>query len=173
MLEPRSLSRIPEEYGGGTFYTRPIVEPVLSPSYQPVNEPIRMTAVSTKTTRKVRVTDDQGTPLPGAHVYFDQNNGTTANFNGEATVSSTDPSRKVYISYVGFEPKGFRLQDLPSSVRLSPGEMLNEVIVDAPAKAAKTDSQVPKYLFPAIGGIALLAILMSMGSPAAPKEVTL
>ena len=172
MIRPDYNLQIPADLGGGSI-TRKTTEPVLSTTnYKPVLEPVRMTATATVVSKKVRVLDDQGTPLPGAHVYFDQNEGTATNFNGEAELSSTDPNRKVYISYVGFEPKAFTLQSLPATVRLSPGETLEEVVIDAPAKAAKSDSNVPKYLFPAIGGVALLLILMSMGSPA-PKEVTL
>ncbi len=157
---------IPSELGGGSI-ERPIVEPVLS------LQPKQTLSYSSpeKITRTVRVLDDQGSPLPGAHVYFDQNAGTTTSFNGTASITG-EPDREVYISYMGFSPAGYTLRNLPSTVKLAAGESLDEVIITAPAKAAKTDSKVPKYLFPAVGGVALLLILMSMGSPA-PKEVTL
>ena len=166
-----------------TLSTRPLVKPVLDPNYtrqtitttrQPIFRTTSAPAPTTKITRNVRVLDDQGTPIPGAHVYFNQNTGTTTNFNGQASISSTDPNKKVYITFVGFEAQGFRLADLPATVTMKAGETLKEVVITAPS-GRKTDSKVPKYLFPAIGGIALLAILMSMagGKGSTPKKVTL
>ena len=162
-----NLVRIPSDLGGGYLPVKPKLEPA-----QPVIQTLNRTSPVSRT---VRVVDEYGTPLPGAHVYFDQNDGATTNFNGEASISDEDPNRKVYVSFVGFEPQGFTLQNLPSTVKLTAGETLNEVIIDAPAKktAAGSDSKVPKYLFPAIGGVALLLILMNAGSPTPPKEVTL
>ena len=160
---------VPSELGGGSIQ-RPLAETVVPSGYtaQPRQT---LSLAPEKITRTVRVLDDQGTPLPGAHVYFDNSSGTTTNFNGTASITG-EPDREVYVSYIGFSPSGYTLRNLPSTVKLTPGESLDEVVITAPAKAAKTDSKVPKYLFPAIGGVALLLILMSMGSPA-PKEVTL
>ena len=163
-----NLVRIPDDLGGG-YLPKPTVEPIIKPVVKPVN----LTG-SSPVSRTVRVVDDYGTPLPGAHVYFSQNSGTTTNFNGEASISSEDPNKKVYVSYTGFSPQGFTLKSLPSTVKLTAGETLDEVIIDAPTKtAAGSDSKVPKYLFPAIGATALLLILMNAGSPTKPKEVTL
>lgn len=160
------LVRIPDDMGGG-YLPQPKAEPV-----QTVYK--TTTVNSSAITRTVRVVDDYGTPIPGAHVYFDQKTGTTTNFNGEASISADSGNKKVYISYVGFAPQGFTLQNLPSTVKMTAGETLDEVIIDAPKKtAAKSDSKVPKYLFPAIGATALLLILMNAGSPTKPKEVTL
>lgn len=126
-------------------------------------------------TRTVKIVDEFGDPLPGAHIYFGQNSGTTTDFNGLASLSGEE-DREVTISYVGFKSQKFPFGSLPSRVQLTMDSDLGEVIITAPsaAKAAASDSRVPKYLFPAIGGIALLLMLMSLGSPSPePKEITL
>lgn len=144
-------------------------EPVRTTSvYLPkptVTATVNATAMTTKT---VKVLDETGAPLPGANVYFNSTSGTTTDFDGFASLSNADPTKIVTISYMGFNSQSFRLKDLPSAVKLVPGETLGEVIVTAPAPK----KGLPKYLIPAIGGVALLLILMSAGNPS-PKEVTL
>lgn len=163
--------------------TREPVKTVLDPVYKPepvyqeptkVTAPVQTTApiVSAKIAKTVRILDDQGTPVPGVHVFFDQQSGTVTNFNGEATISG-DGTRKVYITHVGFEPRSYALKDLPASLNLTPGESLAEVIIDAPAKVAETVKKHSKYLIPAaIGGAALLIFLLTRKNKT-PKKVTL
>ena len=161
--------RIPEDLGGGRISHEPIspVRHYLKP--EPIiQDPVMQTFESNSVTHKtIKVTDEQGMPLPGAHVYFDHNSGETTNFDGFASLSSSDADKIVTISYVGFQPQRFPLNDLPSVVQLTPGEILDEVVVTAPGKDG-----VPKYLFPAIGGVALLLILMaSSGGSSKPQIV--
>ena len=179
-MENSSL-RIPQELGGGMIDTRSTIQPVFD--YQHALAPIQRlsatvptataTVTATAINRTVKVVDEFGDPLPGAHIYFSQNSGTTTNFDGIASLSG-DGNREVHISYVGFKPAKYLFKSLPSTVKLIMDSELGEVFITAPAKSAAIDSKVPKYLFPAIGGIALLLILMSMaGSQSGPKEVTL
>ncbi len=176
-MENTSL-RIPHDLGGGMVDTRAEIMPIfdyqhaLAPT-QRLTSNVTLTGNSTAINRTVKIVDEFGDPLPGAHVYFDQNSGTTTNFDGIASISG-DGNREIYISYVGFKPAKYHFNTLPSTVKLLMDGDLGEVVITAPAKATAIDSRVPKYLFPAIGGIALLLILMSMaGNESGPKEVTL
>lgn len=159
---------IPVEFGGTE-------KPVLSKTTYSnrFHAPLKSSPV----TKTVKIVDEYGDPLPGAHIFFDKNNGTTTDFDGFATISSNEGSRELTISFMGFNAQKFRIDQLPSKVRLEPGESLGEVIITSKPKPTpmKTDSQVPKYLFPAIGGLALLLILMQStnGGSNAPKKVNL
>lgn len=170
-MEP-TLLRIPQELGGGTVSTRTTIKPISNYNTAPTTS-LTSTAVSTAAINKtVKVVDEFGNPLPGAHIYFTQNSGVTTDFNGIASLSG-DGSKEVTISYVGFKPAKYVFKSLPFTVKLEMDNELGEVLITAPAKAAATDSKVPKYLFPAIGGIAFLLIMMSMAGGSNPKEVTL
>lgn len=145
-----------------------VFEPKPVITKQPVISTVQtaVPAVS-KITKSVRILDDQGTPLPGVHVFFDQQTGTVTDFNGVATLSANDAASQVYITHVGFSPVAYAFKDLPVTVQLTSGESLNEVIIDA----AKKNS---KYLIPAaIGGAALLIFLLTRGKKKEPKKVTL
>lgn len=112
------------------------------------------------------VYDEFGDPLKGAHLAIGKYIGTTTNSNGYAELTANGDA-VVRVSYVGKVPQYYKLVDLPKKITLKM-ESLDEVVVEAPKKAAK---KPPKYLVPAIGGALLLIALMSFGSE--PKEVTL
>ena len=117
-------------------------------------------------TRQTKVVDEFGNPLEKAHVYFSQNNGTTTNANGTAFITGA-PSQTVTVSYVGMGTKQFSLEHLPPKITLiMQANQMDEVVVTS-------KKETPKYLWPAIGGVAALLILMSIGSENEPKKVTL
>jgi len=118
-------------------------------------------------TKQTKVVDEFGNPLEKAHVYFSQNKGTTTNANGIAFLTG-NPSQTVSISYVGMGTKQFSLETLPPKITLiMQANQMDEVVVTSKKK------ETPKYLWPAIGGVAALLILMSIGSENEPKKVTL
>lgn len=156
------LRRFEEHGGGGGGGYRPRPTKVVD-TYQPTTNQKPQTTNS-PTTKTVKVTDEFGTPLPGAHVYFTQNNGTTTDFNGNASLSSNSGAIQTHISYMGFKTQTYPFNALPATVKLQPAaNALNEVVVTAPSGK----KEVPKYLFPALGAAALLLIVMSIGSPPA------
>lgn len=119
-------------------------------------------------TRQTMVVDEFGNPLQRAHVYFSQNNGTTTNAKGIAFLTGS-PGQTVTISYVGMGTKQFSLENLPPKITLiMQANQMDEVVV-----TSKKKKETPKYLWPAIGGVAALLILMSIGSENEPKKVTL
>jgi hypothetical protein len=118
-------------------------------------------------TKTTLIVDEMNRPLDRVHLSWGYG-GTTTNFSGIATVKAM-PNQRVTISYVGKEPDYYTLKDLPKKIILMNRlESLDEVVVNA--KPKKT---TPKYLFPALGATALLAILMSMAGNDAPKKITL
>ncbi len=126
-----------------------------------------------KKTIQTRVMDEFGSPIFNAHVFTSPSNGATTNSNGYAELTG-NAYDNVTVSYVGKTPIRFTLQNTPREVVLFESfESLDEVVVMAPRKpTVKTDPSLPKYLIPAIGGVALLMILMSASS-SSPEKVTL
>jgi len=115
--------------------------------------------------KNVLVVDEMDRPLDRVHLSWGYG-GTTTNFSGIASVSAM-PNQRVTITYVGKEPDYYTLSDLPKKIILMNRiESLDEVVITSPRKT-------PKYLFPALGATALLAILMSMAGNDAPKKITL
>ncbi len=124
-------------------------------------------------TIQVRVINEFGEPLRNAHIFTSKSNGTTTNSSGSATLTG-DAYATVTISHIGKKPMQYTLQNTPSEVILKADyQGLDEVVITAPkAPGVKPDAPLPKYLIPAIGGLALLAILMS-ASGSKPQNVTL
>lgn len=112
------------------------------------------------------VYNEFGDPLYKAHLAIGNYLGTTTNSNGFAELTA-DSDAVVRISYVGTEPKFYKLKDLPKKITLEM-ETLDTVIILAPKKKPNT---TPKYLIPAIGAGLLLIALMSFGED--PKKVVL
>lgn len=115
--------------------------------------------------KKIQVVDEFDTPLVGAHVR--QNNKGAATLRNGVTYLNSDYPGDIVISYVGTQTQVHSFDSVPEKVIMKM-ESLNEVVVTA----KKPESQMPKYLIPAIGATALLLILMSSSS-GSPKKVTL
>lgn len=124
-------------------------------------------------TIQVRVMDEFGYPISNAHVFTSEKNGSITNSNGYASLTG-NAYDLVTVSYVGKKPLQYTLQNTPREVVLFESfESLDEVTIVGPKKPPiKPDPALPKYLIPAIGGLALLAILMSSNGPD-PLKVTL
>jgi hypothetical protein len=147
-----NLERIRTGGGGGSVPSRPRTDV--------------QTTGTNSIARQTKVVDEFGDPLPKAHVYFSQNNGTTTNANGTAFLTGK-PAQTVTVSYVGMGSKQFSLESLPPKITLiMQANQMDEVVI-----TSKQKNKTPKYLWPALGGVAALLILMSVGSE--PKKVTL
>lgn len=120
-------------------------------------------------TRIIKVVDEFGYPVSGAHIYFSSTNGTSTNNDGTAALSG-DPFSTVIVSYIGKTTEQYTFQNVPQTVVLyEEFSSLDEVVITAPKKKKET----PNYVFPALGAAALLLVLMSLRSGPAPKEITL
>lgn len=78
-----------------------------------------------------RVTDAQGTPLPGVNVLVDGGTeGTITNLDGEFAVITTDTGR-IKVSYIGFDPIVIPVDtsEVMHIAMHESGEMLDEVVV--------------------------------------------
>lgn len=124
-------------------------------------------------TIQVRVMDEFGQPVRNAHVFTSKTNGATTNSNGYASLTG-DAYATVTVSHVGKKPVQYTLQSTPTSVVLKEDyNSLDEVVITgSKSPGIKPDASMPNYLVPAIGGLALLAILMS-ASGSKPQNVTL
>lgn len=124
--------------------------------------------------RQITVVDEFGYPVSKAHIYFSTNKGVTTDNNGKANLIG-DAWSKVTVSHVGKKSVEHTFQNIPATIVLyEEFEGLDEVVITAPKPSgAATDSKVPNYLFPAIGALALLLILMQSTGGTTPKEITL
>lgn len=119
-------------------------------------------------TRSIKVVDEFGYPVSGAHIYFSPNNGTSTNSNGTAALTG-DPFSTINISFIGKTTEQYTFQNVPKTVvLLEEFYSLDEVVITAP----KIKKETPNYVFPALGAAALLLVLMSLGSGPSPKEIT-
>ena len=118
-------------------------------------------------TRSTRIVDEFNNPLEGVNIYWENGTkGTSTDANGEATIV-TPVDQKVTISYVGKYSDTYQASKLPPKIiMMDEVQTLGEVVI-----TNKPKNKTPKYLWPALGGTALLFILMSLGSE--PKKVTL
>lgn len=124
-------------------------------------------------TINTRVTDEFGSPVANAHLSIPNGNGATTNSNGYASLTG-NAYDLLTISHVGKTSAQFTLQETPRLVELKERyENLDEVVITAKNKPIITDPSLPKYFIPAIGGLALLMILMSASSSSKPEKVTL
>lgn len=119
----------------------------------------------TPITRTIRVIDEFGQPLYGAHVILSSTQGTTTNDKGIATITG-DAYSKVRITFIGKTVEEHMLQNVPATV------MLYEDFESLDAVVITSRPNTPSYLFPALGAAALLLVLMSLGGEE-PKKVTL
>lgn len=121
----------------------------------------------------VRVVDEFGNPVDRAHLFISKSNGAVTNSNGFASITG-NAYDSLTISHMGKKPEKFTLQNTPKELVLREDFAdLDEVIITAAGRPKPVpDAPMPKYLIPAVGGFALLLILMSMAG-SEPKEITL
>ena len=121
-------------------------------------ETVAKTVLATKT---IKVVDDAGTPLPGAHIYDSAGNGSTTDVNGVATITETVGN--INISFLGFKTLSYPFSAIPEVVQMQSAKTeLDPVIVTAKKKS---------YFWPAVGIATAIGLALATGNQ--PQEVTL
>lgn len=77
------------------------------------------------------VSDENGSPLPGATVVVEETNtGTTTDFDGNYQIAA-DIGQTLVFSYVGYESQSVSIADITIDVQLQPANELEGVVVTA------------------------------------------
>lgn len=75
------------------------------------------------------VSDENGSPLPGATVVVEEtNSGTTTDFDGNYQISA-DIGQTLVFSYVGYESQSVSVANMTIDVQLQPSNQLQEVVI--------------------------------------------
>ena len=75
------------------------------------------------------VSDENGSPLPGATVVVEETNtGTTTDFDGNYQIAA-DIGQTLVFSYVGYESQSVSIAEITIDVQLQPSNQLQEVVI--------------------------------------------
>ena len=85
------------------------------------------------------VSDENGSPLPGATVVVEEtNSGTTTDFDGNYQISA-DIGQTLVFSYVGYESQSVSIADITIDVQLQPANELDEIIITGYSSQRKSE----------------------------------
>ena len=111
---------------------------VVNKAHGPQN-PMDNAATGAKRKVSGRIVDAAGEPIIGATVKEGTRNATVTDMDGNYTFYVTDGNAKLYVSYVGYEPRTVRLSE-SSLIRMQEDtESLNEVVVIGYGAVKKSD----------------------------------
>lgn len=97
-------------------------------------------AVQAQKTVSGKVLDETGTPLPGASIIVKgTSNGTSTDFDGNFTLTVSDDSRTLVVSFIGYSSKEIPISDNITVTLLPDASILDEVIVVGYGTQKKSD----------------------------------
>ncbi len=97
-------------------------------------------AVQAQKTVSGKVLDETGSPLPGASIIVKgTSNGTSTDFDGNFTLTVSDDSRTLVVSFIGYSSKEIPISDNITVTLLPDASILDEVIVVGYGTQKKSD----------------------------------